>query len=86
MDALELFLCMALGVFRVARRYMGWFVGDIVADVWGIGGGGWSGVRPLGFRGRMGCAVSVFVAFCLGFLVGTGDMASGGCMTGSRLG
>ena len=62
---------------------MCWFVGDIVADAWGIGG--WSGVRPLRFQGDGG-AVSVSVAFCLGFLVGTGDMASGGCMMGSPLG
>ena len=46
---------------------------------------GWSGVRPLGFRGDGG-AVSVSVTFCLGFLVGAGDMASGECMTGGRLG
>ena len=51
MDALELFLWMALGVFRVARRYMCWFVGDIVAGVRGIEG---SGVRPLGFQGEWG--------------------------------
>ena len=74
---------MALGVFRVAHRYMCWFVGGIVADVRGIGGGLVCG--PWDSGGGWGC-VSVFVAFCLGFLVGTGDMASGGCMTGSRLG
>ena len=45
---------MALGVFRVARRYMCWFVGDIVAGVRGIGG---SGVRPLGFQGEWGCGL-----------------------------
>ena len=28
-----------------------------------------------------GSAVSVSVAFCLGLLVGAGDMASGGCVT-----
>ena len=54
---------------------MCWFVEDVVADVRGIGG--WSRVRPLGFREMRG-AVSVSVAFCLGFLVGAGDMASGG--------
>ena len=36
--------------------------------------------------GGDGGAVSVSVAFCLSFLVGTGDLASGGCMMGSRLG
>ena len=66
---------MALGVFRVAHRYM-WFVGDIVADVRGIGGVVWC--AALGILGEMGGAVSVSVAFCLGFLVGAGDMASGG--------
>ena len=44
---------------------------------------GWSGVRDS--RG-VGGADSVSVAFCLDFLVGTGDMASGGSVTGSRLG
>ena len=40
---------------------------------------------PWDSRGDGG-VVSVSVAFCLGFLVGAGDMASGGCVTGSRLG
>ena len=31
--------------------------------------------------GGMGGAVSVSVAFCLGVLVGAGDVASGGCVT-----
>ena len=42
-------------------------------------------IRVKSSRGDGG-TVSVSVAFCLGFLVGAGDMASGGCMTGSRLG
>ena len=40
----------------------------------------------LGIPGGMVGAVSVSVAFCLGFLVGAGDVASGGCVMGGCLG
>ena len=65
---------MASGVFRLASRYMCWCVGDVVADVRGMGVV-WC--AALGTPGGIGGAVSVSVAFCLGFLVGGGDMALG---------
>ena len=73
---------MASGVFRLARRYMCWFVGDVVADVRGMGVVWYA---ALGIPGGMGCGF----CFCciLPWLFGRGgDMASGECGAGGLFG
>ena len=61
-----------VGLWRTLWRMCGALGGGLVCGPWD--------------SGRWGGAVSVSVAFCLGFLVGAGDMTSGGVRDGGPFG